>query len=163
MCIRDRPSSAFDADDFGTQVDYEDAFEEFGDEAFDPNYVASTAKAASSSSKTPGVGGSITEAFNNEGRFVGETKNDGTDPHLMRRDLDFSSKVFNTLRSKFGIHNFRPNQLQTVNAALLSMDCFVLMPTGGGKSLCYQLPATMAEGVTIVISPLLSLIYDQAS
>ncbi|CAA3020193.1 ATP-dependent DNA helicase Q-like 1 [Olea europaea subsp. europaea] len=61
----------------------------------------------------------------------------------------------------FGNRSFRPLQHQACKASLEKRDCFILMPTGGGKSLCYQLPSILQPGVTVVISPLLSLIQDQ--
>ncbi|KAF5204708.1 Atp-dependent dna helicase [Thalictrum thalictroides] len=61
----------------------------------------------------------------------------------------------------FGNKTFRTLQHQACKAVVERKDCFILMPTGGGKSLCYQLPATLHPGVTVVVSPLLSLIQDQ--
>jgi ATP-dependent DNA helicase RecQ len=67
------------------------------------------------------------------------------------------------LNRLFGFEEFRPGQAEAVGAALADRDALVVMPTGAGKSLCYQLPALMREDLTIVVSPLVSLMQDQVS
>jgi ATP-dependent DNA helicase RecQ len=73
------------------------------------------------------------------------------------------SELHDALREHFGHADFRPGQEEVVRAALAGRDVLVVMPTGAGKSLCYQLPALMREGLTIVVSPLVSLMTDQVA
>ncbi|MEA3398801.1 MAG: RecQ family ATP-dependent DNA helicase [Patescibacteria group bacterium] len=70
-------------------------------------------------------------------------------------------QILDLLSIHYGFQSFRPGQEQVIDNALNSESSIVIMPTGGGKSLCYQLPALVLEGVTIVVSPLIALMKDQ--
>jgi ATP-dependent DNA helicase RecQ len=72
-----------------------------------------------------------------------------------------SRTIRRALQEQFGFGTFRPHQEEIVAATLAGKDVFAALPTGGGKSLCYQLPATLRDGLTVVVSPLIALMQDQ--
>jgi hypothetical protein len=83
-------------------------------------------------------------------------------PRWSSFEFPWTRQIEDTKSRRFGISSaWRVNQREVINATLSGRDSFVVMPTGGGKSLCYQIPALVDEGITVVVSPLLSLIQDQ--
>ena len=95
------------------------------------------------------------------------------DDALLKKSFTLSKKNWNSenftwsknlkkaLTDVFKVKELRPLQLETMNAYMSNEDVILVMPTGGGKSLCYQLPAVISKGVTIVVSPLVALMEDQ--
>ena len=78
------------------------------------------------------------------------------------KSKSFTDKeIQQTLKTFFGFDKFKGSQQKIIKSVLKGKDCFVIMPTGGGKSLCYQLPALMKEGTAIIISPLIALMKNQ--
>src|ERR1700759_4058651 len=87
-------------------------------------------------------------------------------PHFAsarRRGSEPAPDALSVLHSVFGLPGFRGAQEQIIHHVAGGGNCLVLMPTGGGKSLCYQLPALMREGCGIVVSPLIALMRDQVA
>ncbi len=121
----------------------------FEDEADAPAFVTSEGASGDIQGSVPGM----LDAGTPGNEHASEAASD-PGSEVDRRMLALASK-------RFGIHSFRPGQALAIRNVLAGIDTLAIMPTGGGKSLCYQLPALVMNGVTLVVSPLIALMKDQ--
>ncbi|KAK1309981.1 ATP-dependent DNA helicase Q-like 4A [Acorus calamus] len=144
---------AIDPQRFGSQIDIRNDPESFG-------RWSSSAQFSSVEGFGTSSGHVEREPFTP--KYVEVTFTEGSnDRRWSNRDFPWTRDLEANNKRVFGNHSFRPNQREVINATMSGYDVFVLMPTGGGKSLTYQLPALICPGITLVVSPLVSLIQDQ--
>ena len=131
----------------------------------DDEDVRGVAAAAGRSARFPAPSGQrgIAAFFATQPTQVPRSLQTSAAQHPLPAEADEDDDLALANRVCFGNASFRPTQRAICEAVLAGRDVFVLMPTGGGKSLCYQLPAVLTAGVTVVCSPLLSLIQDQVT
>ena len=152
--------SVYDNDDYGHDDDDVDMLEVFEELERNPANPVTKRHDQERSAFAETTGNIMrTERAKDPSAFEPSSPKSSLLQHRWSRDVKYA------MSQRFHLRGFRPYQLDAINATLAGKDAFVLMPTGGGKSLCYQLPAIITsgktQGVTVVISPLLSLMQDQ--